>query len=364
MINALSAFYIGLSEKIHCIPIEAIHALPPNEDVCSEGNMSNGIYSPPRNQDEKSCIPKSDKSSIPTGDTIPVTFISSEYTDCQIINNEEGTSIFDAKSTNGMNGFIQPLSSGLGVIDDLGLPHLSVNEAQIVPDTDLEHNGVSSPVENEQKDECQLPKYDNAFDELSTCDKKRSNYHMDDNANNICSSDTISTKPGDIKSNVTVSSSDNQTKGTKDNYYSTMSDENNVAESINRQVLMDTSHNPQTEIEVIDELPGNDDDFGDFDAAFAASRRSDNNNSIFSSSKDEFLRSKESTIVNTNIVGDQDPLFDDSDDDFGDFGEIVTPQARPVLSCSEDKLSSALILSSNNTPDTHSTNAILNSVSH
>ena len=186
---------------------------------------------------------------------------------------------------------------------------------------------------------------------------------MQDNVNDNFYSDSISTNTGDIITNVTVNLEDNHMKDTKDSCYSSSNDENNRVESSNMHVNLDTIDDLQSKLEVHEELHNTDADFGDFDSAFAASSRKDKKDSIFPS-KDDFPKPKEISIVNKNIVDDQNPLFDDSDDDFGDFGEIVTPQARPVLSCTEESLPTELVMSGNNTPVTHSTNDILNSVRH
>ena len=64
--------------------------------------------------------------------------------------------------------------------------------------------------------------------------------------------------------------------------------------------------------------------------------------------------------MNSIPIRSEDPVFDDSDDDFGDFGEIVTPQDTAVSSSVEEKTNFTTSLSTN-TPR-QSTEAILNLV--
>ena len=72
------------------------------------------------------------------------------------------------------------------------------------------------------------------------------------------------------------------------------------------------------------------------------------------------MKSAISSCQGTDIARVIDPFSDESDDDFGDFGEVVAAPTLPDLSCT-DALAQTSVLSSNNTPGT-SIDAICNSV--
>ena len=98
----------------------------------------------------------------------------------------------------------------------------------------------------------------------------------------------------------------------------------------------------------------NKDAFWDFDAAFASTDEQ----------KYEKLGepSKSDHIDIDNNARSEDLVFDESDDDFGDFGEIVTPDAQSTSNNNDKSISIVEHLSKENTLNT-STESVLNSVS-
>ena len=181
-----------------------------------------------------------------------------------------------------------------------------------------------------------------------------------DNKNDICYSDATSTKGSDIQQNNDQESPTKETKLSQAVYsYETKGDE--AGDNEGCEITKD-----QLEAEVTVDVPlgENEDDFGDFDTAFATSNRNNDNDCVLPP-KDEFVNPIESTNFScqgTNIVREIDPFSDESDDDFGDFGEVVAAPIRPNLGREEDNSAQTSMLSSNNTPKSSTTDAICNSV--
>ena len=283
----------------------------------------------------------------------------SEYISDKKDKDKDFTTIFDGKTSNIKNGYIKSLTTHASDNSDTMLPQSNENQYITLGDTKAKENAcISKPLENGYADLVRFPQFDKAFDESNTCDKEEASIKVRDNENDICYS-VGSTKGGDILQNDGLGQ-ESLKKETKPLFESVYSNETKVDETSDNKESEITTDQLREEPTVGVSLVENDDSFGDFDTAFAPNRNNDND-SIFPSK--DFVNPIESATLSyqdTDNARGIDPFSDESDDDFGDFGEVVAAPTLPDLSCA-DTLAQTSVLSSNNTPEP-SIDAICNSV--
>ena len=276
-----------MSDKIHCIPIEAIHALPPNEEQPMDGKISNGY---------------------PEG-----ILYSNEALDTQGENNSS----------------------------------LSVNNTETPIPCD-------SFVRKADKKEAVAY---NADDEPTICDNiciPSFQSNLNENGQSISHIDASKNLQDDTSSPLQV---------TKDSViqYDRSEDENGQQAFEEDKFSSDKANDYASDIGRLEvaSIPNvtekvNKDAFWDFDAAFA------------STDEQKYEKLGEPSKSERNDVDNnarsQDLVFDESDDDFGDFGEIVIPDAQSTSKNNDESISIVERLSKENTLNT-STESVLHSVS-
>ena len=346
----------GLSDKIHCIPIEAMHALPPIADDYSDKKFSNGLHSPPSIQskttdvnDMGKCLNQIDLNKENTKNSFES---SVEAFDT----NKGVTNSSNAKSEDYKNGYILPLYSGLQNPEDIVLPNCNKNETDMVPDVENEVSSALSYLDN-KKEGINQTQDDSVFEDFTDCDNKSLKKSVFDNGSErVCAEEFPTTQE---VQHVEASAENDQLR---EMICSSLNTEPKVLENESfhdndsLQISENSCDKTQNNTDEITETIINDDNFGDFDSAFATSNEEKYDENI-PSSNDAFIQ--DFSNDDTNKTRSEEPVFDESDDDFGDFGEIVTPPSQPVLPCSERNSVSEPVL-----PNTlSSTNTILISVS-
>ena len=343
-----------MSDKIHCIPIEAMHALPPIADGYNDEKLSNGLHSPTLIQSKTTDV-------YDMGKSLTQMDLNKENAknsfECSVGADDSNNDVPIppiAKSEEYRNGYISPLNSGLQSTGDIVLPNLNKNETDMVPDVENDMYSALNNSENKKEDTNQT-RNDSEIDDFKDCDNES---FQDSNFDN--GSQTVCAEKFPTKQEVQHIEACAENDPFKETICSSLNTEEKVFENesfhdndrIN--VLKDSSDNSQSNVNEITETIVTDDSFGDFDSAFATSNKEKYEENILSSN-DAF--SPDFNNDNTNTVRSEEPMFDESDDDFGDFGEIVTSQSQPVLSCSEGNSVSEPVL-----PNTlNSTNIVLKS---
>ena len=329
--------FSGLSEKMHSIPIEAIHALPPGENIKSDESV---IVS----QIEQSDIHDKEVSPIHSKEAAQqncLATISSSETcvDTEKVVKQASSDKFES----GKNGYIQPLYLNSDVIEDVSYSVNTNTKDGSVPDEENEKCEALSPLGIHVTDDTFPKPSKPAFDDFRDCDSRNvENIYIE--AANTLSDDNM--LPGIDKKEQELAQDENFSE-----------EKNKLSGQENKEIDYTSDHDNAViapGVEFQKEFASVNDDFGDFDNAF------------FSSSDikydDPFPENKIQDISDVDRVPirNVDPVFDDSDDDFGDFGEVVTPQEQKGSPFAEDATKLAATLS-HNTPQ-QSTDAILNLV--
>ena len=317
---------------MHSIPIEAIHALPPTQRINTVETVAvNEI-------DTMEILEKEDSPNV----SIDAPQINS-LTDAPFTE-EKCSDEFEI----GKNGYIQPSYSNSEVIEDLEFSARTNNADSSVPDVENENFKALNLRENYVNEET-ISAPELAFDDFRACDSIKVEKPFDQSEDEIRDSSVLS----GIEDFITEVEADTNLN---ENQSTLIGSENNeINEGLQQNMNNITSRDDfQDKSMPFNETNTIDDDFGDFDNAFCSSRGNEKDDQ-------KLKESIPATIdINQIPIRSEDPVFDDSDDDFGDFGEVVTPQDKVICSSVEDT-SSFTASHLQNTPR-QSTEAILNSV--
>ena len=299
-------FSAGLSDKIHCIPIEAIHALPPKEEQPVDVKISNGFSEGILYSNEALDTQGENDSSLSVNDSetpIPCDNVArkADQKEAVAYNADDEPTICD-------NICIPSFQSNLNEKGQ-SISHIDTCDPASIPNIKCENENASNNLQDDTRIPLQV------------------------------------TKGSDIQCNRSVG--ENGQQDFKEDKFS--SDKTNeYASDIGK---LEVASIPNY-IDVTEK--GNKDAFWDFDAAFASTDEQ----------KYEKLGepSKSDHIDIDNNARSEDLVFDESDEDFGDFGEIVTPDAQSTSNNNDKSISIVEHLSKENTLNT-STESVLNSVS-
>ena len=320
--------------------------MPPSENEFENKDLSNGLTSTNLVQQETRCTLETDNlANLIADNTNAEKIIFKADTEILIDEKENNISSSDMKLTSCKNGYIAPLDSD---INELKLSSINSNVEILVGNVEKgSYSGLSS-LHNEENDHIQT-KQDFAFDNYDICDTNLTRRTLDNGSDTLYSNAVSMTirNSKDIDESeedyqVKISNSSGEYENKDPSY--TIHEIDNIHDS---KIPKDAS---PADVEST-EINQSDDDFGDFDAAFGESNKNKTTESIFST-QNESMPDFNATTTNSD-----EPVFDESDDDFGDFGEVVTPQFQ------RDMPSTIAAVGLGNNTLTHSTEAILNSVS-
>lgn len=324
----------GLSEKMHSIPIEAIHAVPPSQI---------------NNSDREVTVGKAEELEI--NDSANDTKIDGSISPPSIEHSVVAEKVIEEptcdKFENLKNGYFQPSSFNSEVIEDLDFSLCRNKEISSVPDVENEKSIALSPLENHVNDNL-FPEPESAFDDLRDCDSRNVENTFDDTEKTANVSDIL---PG--SEDITQDAASDDKLYSAKNMLIVSDNIANQIDSDQDNVIIPSNDVPDRFASFDGEV-ANDDDFGDFDSAFC-------------SAGDTKVMDNFDTNLNQNVSDgrqvrerSEEPVFDDSDDDFGDFGEVVSPQDQ-VASPSIENDTKNVPAVFHNTPR-QSTNYILNEV--
>ena len=296
-------FSAGLSDKIHCIPIEAIHALPPNEEQPVDGKISNGYSEGILYSNEALDTQGENDSSLSVNDSetpIPCDNFArkADQKEAVAYNADDEPTICD-------NICIPSFQSNLSE-NGQSISHIDTCDPASIPNIKCENENASNNLQDDTSSPLQVTK-----DSVIQYDRSE-----DENGQQAFEEDKFSSdKANDYASDI----------GRLE-----VASYPNVTEKVNK------------------------DAFWDFDAAFA------------STDEQKYEKLGEPSKSERNDVDNnarsQDLVFDESDDDFGDFGEIVIPDAQSTSKNNDESISIVEHLSKENTLNT-STESVLHSVS-
>merc|ERR1712223_1551091 len=323
----------GLSEKMHSIPIEAIHAVPPSQI---------------NNSDEEVTMDKAVAFEISglANDTKINFSISAPSIEHSVVAEKVIEEKTCDKLENLKNGYFQPSPFNSELIEDLDFSLCRNKEITSVPDVENEKSIALSPLENHVNDDL-FPKTESAFEDLKHCDSRNVENTFNDTEKTV----SVSAIMPESEDNTREAASDDKI------YYAEkmliVSD--NVENQINSDQengVMNQSNDVPDRFASFDGEAANEDDFGEFDSAFCSTGDT--------KVVDYFDTNLNQIVSDGNLIPErcEEPVFDDSDDDFGDFGEIVSPQDQ-VASPSIENDSKNVPTVFHNTPR-QSTNSILN----
>ena len=295
-----------MSDKIHCIPIEAIHALPPNEEQPVNGKISNGYPEGILYSNEALDTQEENNLSLSVNNTetpIPCdSFVrKADKKEAVAYNADDEPTICD-------NICIPSFQSNLNE-NGQSISHIDTCDPASIPKIKIENENASNNLQDDTSSPLQVPKdsviqYNRSVDENGQQDFEE--YKFSSDKTNEYASDIGKLEVASIPNYIDVTEK------------------------------------------------GNKDAFWDFDAAFA------------STDEQKYEKLGEPSKSERNDVDNkarsQDLVFDESDDDFGDFGEIVTPDAQSTSNNNDKSISIVEHLSKENTLNT-STESVLNSVS-
>ena len=317
---------------MHSIPIEAIHALPSSQPI---------------NTDETIAI-----NEIDTIESLEKEESPNAPTDVPQISSLTVAPSMEAKSSDefeiGKNGYIEPSYSNSEVIEDVEFSARKNNADSSVPDVENKnYKALNLRENNVNEDTISAPEL--AFDDFRACDSIKVEKLFDQSEDKISDSSVLSGTEDFIPEfEADANLNENQS--------ALIGPENNeINEGLEQDMKNVTSSDDFRDKSMpFNETNTIDDDFGDFDNAFCSSSGNEKDDQNMK----EFIPA---TIdISQTPVRSEDPVFDDSDDDFGDFGEVVTPQDKVICSSVNDTSSFAASYSQN-TPR-QSTEAILDSV--
>ena len=329
-----------------------MHALPPNADGYGDEKLSNGVHPDSSIEHAEVDVHEVGKSLSPMHLKQD---ISIKDTAKPIDANKDVTSLSNTKSHNYKNGDISHLSLNL---EDNIVSNINKDETDIVPDVEnesycaLSYSGNNTNVLNQTGNA-------SVIEDLSDCDNESLENFVMDNDGRISGTEEQITTTKDVQSSQDSTGYDK----CKEDISSTIDLEQKVLKmdsTRENDIRKNPEESPdmtQSNMDAIVETTIIDDNFGDFDTAFAPSNDENEGENIIPSNN-----AFGEDICNDNCKErrSEDPVFDESDDDFGDFGEIVTSQVQQVLPCSEENSGSEQV-----SPNTlSSTNSMLITVRH
>ena len=320
---------------MHSIPIEAIHAVPPSQI---------------NNSDEEVTVDKAVAFEI--SDLANDTKINCSISAPSIEHSVVAEKVIEEKTCdkfeNLKNGYFQPSPFNSEVIEDLDFSLCRNKEISSVPDVENEKSIALSPLENHVNDDL-FPETESAFEDLKDCDSRNVENTFNDTEKTVS-----------VSAIIPESEDDRRGAASDDKIYNAekmliVSD--NVENQINSDQengVMNQSNDVPDRFASFDGEAANEDDFGDFDSAFCSTGDT--------KVVDYFDTNLNQIVSDGNQIPErcEEPVFDDSDDDFGDFGEVVSPQdqvASPAIENDSKNVPTVF----HNTPR-QSTNSILNEV--